>query len=127
MDLCCNENNNVIQISDSEDNVNGPPPSSPTISIGSNGYIEKPIENVMKNMFGHFTEMVTDIENLVKHIQDVDETDVNVSTEMASFTGKAACKIRNIEAFVKEMYFDKHYDLGNGEILRDDFLNYLKN
>ena len=97
MDLCCNENNNVIQISDSEDTVNGPPPSSPTISIGSNRYREKPIENVMKNMFGHFTEMVTDIENLVKHIHDVDETDVNVSTKMASFIRKVACKINYIE------------------------------
>ena len=125
MDLCCNENNNFIQISDTKDTVNGPPPSSPTISIGSNGYIEKTIENVMKSMRGHFTAMVNDIENLAMHIHDVDEIDVNVSREMASFIRKVACKIGSIEVFVKEMYYDKHYDLGNIQILRDDSLNYL--
>ena len=71
----------------------------------------------MKNMCGHFTKMTIDIENLAMHIHDVDETNVNVSREMASFIRKAACKIQSIEVFVKEIYYDKQYDLGNIQIL----------
>lgn len=79
----------------------------------------------MKNICGHFIEMVTYIENLAIHIHDIGETNVNVLREITSFIRKAACKIGSIEVFVKEMFYDKHYDLGNFQILRDDFLCHL--
>lgn len=95
------------------------------VSIASNGYIETPIENVMKSICRHFTEMVNDIENLTLRIDDVDENDVNISRKMASFIRKVACKIGSFEEFEKEMLYDKKYDLHNFEILHDNFLHHL--